>query len=106
MFFTNCNSTFKSVLGNNDVLVSINVVGFSLKYYAEDYKPVYTCAVSFATIASMAQLFLILTDITAKDLRLLPGTITYVDGSIHVDAKYSGVNNGNKTNAAKSEINQ
>ena len=87
MFFTNCNSTFKSVLEKNDVLVSINAFGFSFKYYAGDYKPVFTCAATFATIASMAQLFLNLTDILLKDLGLPPGTITYVDGSIHVDAK-------------------
>ena len=45
-------------------------------------------------------------DITAKDSGLPPGSITPVDGSLHVDAKYSGVNNGNRTNAAKGAINQ
>ena len=45
-------------------------------------------------------------DITAEDSGLPPGSITPVDGTLHVDAKYSGVNNGNRTNAAKGAINQ
>ncbi len=45
-------------------------------------------------------------DITAKDSGLPPGSITPVDGSLHIDATYSGVNNGNRTNAAKGAINR
>ena len=45
-------------------------------------------------------------DITAKDSGLPLGSITPVDGSLHVDATYSGVKNGNRINAAKGVINQ
>jgi RHS repeat-associated protein len=43
-------------------------------------------------------------DLTSIDAGMAPGSVPSNDGSLHVDVNYSGVNNGNTTNALKNAI--